>query len=147
MVSKCVLFMVSEGKNLTSRVRIWSRALNGFMKHPIFGNYSGLSRGTGQSQMHNTHIDVLASYGIIPFVFFLKILYDRVMQSSRKTTSMYQTAAFSAFCAVVVTGTFEAAMVAGAMGLNLLTVGLLLLAQNEVQQTTENKRGIRFTFK
>lgn len=140
-------FMISEGKNLTSRVSVWTRALNRLAEHPIFGNYSGLSRGTGQSQMHNTHIDVLASYGIIPFVFFLKILYDRVMQSSRKTTSMYQTAAFSAFCAVVVTGTFEAAMVAGAMGLNLLTVGFLVLSQHEIQEKQNKSNRIKIVLK
>lgn len=140
-------FMVSEGKNLTSRVRVWTRALNGLAKHPIFGNYSGLSYGTGQSQMHNTHVDVLASYGIFPFVLFIKILYDRLVRSCRKTTSIYQTAAFGAFCAVIVSGSFEAAMVSGAMGLNLLTVGLLLLAQNDLPKENEQKQRFRIVWR
>lgn len=139
-------FMISEGKNLTSRVRIWTRAFNGFTEHPIFGNYSGISYGTGQSQMHNTHIDVLASYGILGFVLFIKILFDRLKQSNKAATSFYQTSAFCAFCAVIVSGTFEAAMVSGAMGLNLLTVGLLLLAQNEASKATSQK-GIRVVWK
>ena len=140
-------FMVSEGKNLTSRKGIWLRAFEQYMEHPIFGNYSGISKGTGTSQMHNTHVDVLASYGILPFVMFIKILFDRLAKSSRKTTSFYQTAGFAAFCAVIVSGTFEAAMVAGAMGLNLLTVGFFLLAQNELGQEQKAEKRIKFVLK
>lgn len=140
-------FLTSEGKGLNSRKWIWIRAFQRYGKHPLFGNYSGISNGTGQSQLHNTHIDVLCSYGILPFALFLKILYDRFVMSCQKATSFYQTAAFCAFCAVVVTGSFEAAIVAGAMGLNLLTVGFLVLARNESSKMPENKQMLRFVLK
>lgn len=140
-------FLVSEGKNLTSRKGIWLRAFEQYMEHPIFGNYSGISKGTGTSQMHNTHVDVLCSYGILPFALFVKILYDRFVMSSKTASSFYQTAAFSAFCAVIVSGAFEAPIVAGAMGLNLLTVGLLLLAQNEFGQEQKSEKRIKFVLK
>ena len=140
-------FLVSEGKNLTSRKKIWFSAFQQYQKHPLFGNYSGISNGTGQSQMHNTHVDVLCSYGILPFILFLNILYDRFLVSSHKVSSFYQTAVFSAFCAVIVAGSFEAAMVAGAMGLNLLTVGFLLLAQNDSGQEIKIEKRIKFILK
>lgn len=140
-------FLVSEGKNLNSREGIWVRSFEQYMEHPVFGNYSGISKGTGVSQMHNTHVDVLASYGILPFGMFIKILFDSLVISGRKTTSFYQTAGFASFCAVIVSGTFEAAMVAGAMGLNLLTVGFLLLAQNELGQEQKAEKRIRFVLK
>ena len=140
-------FLVSEGKNLRSRVGIWNKGFDYFARNPIFGSYSGVSRGTGQSQLHNTHIDVLCSYGLIPFTIFMKIFYDRFVQSSKNATSLYQTAAFSAFCAVIVTGCFEASLVAGAMGMNLLTVGLLLLAQNELPKENEQKQRFRLVWR
>ncbi len=123
-------FIISVGKSLTSRVEIWRYALERFWEHPITGNYSGISFGTGQSQMHNTHIDVLSSYGILAAILFVKNLYQNMVAVNDYTDSFYQYAAFCAFCAIIITGVFEAAVVSGAMGLNLLTVSFLVLAKN-----------------
>ncbi len=123
-------FVISTGKSLTSRVGIWRYALERFWEHPITGNYSGISFGTGQAQMHNTHIDVLCSYGILAAILFVKNLYQNMVAVNDCTDSLYQYAAFCAFCAVIIAGTFEAAIVSGAMGLNLLTVSFLVLAKN-----------------
>lgn len=124
-------FMASEGKPLDSRIGVWRGAFASIKEHFFLGDYSGISNGTGQSQLHNTHVDVLCSYGTIPFVLFLKLLYDRSAFTVENSDSFYKYVAFSAFCAVLIMGTFEAAMVAGSMGLNLLTVGLLVLANAE----------------
>lgn len=56
-------FLVGEGKGLDSRVGIWTFALKTFGESPLFGAYSQISGGTGASQMHNSHLDILASYG------------------------------------------------------------------------------------
>lgn len=120
-------FMVSEGKSLTSRVKIWQYAFDYFKQHPIIGSYYGISGGKGMSQMHNTHVDVLTSYGILPFVLFVNNLYSNMKSINQQIMSYYQYACFSAFCSVVIVGSFEAAVVAGSMGLNLLTVGFLVL--------------------
>lgn len=122
-------FAISTGKSLTSRVGIWRYALERFWEHPITGNYSGISFGTGWFQMHNTHIDVLCSYGILAAILFVKNLYQNMIAVNDRTDSLYQYAAFCAFCAVIITGTFEAAIVSGATGLNLLTVAFLVLAK------------------
>lgn len=124
-------FMASEGKTLNSRVGVWNESFESIKEHFVFGNYCGISNGTGQSQLHNTHVDVLASYGVVPFLAFLKIIYDTITTSVRNSNSFYKYAAISAFCAVLIMGTFEAAMVAGSMGLNLLTVGLIVLANSD----------------
>lgn len=121
-------FMVSKGKNLTSRVYIWKVAFKALKRHPILGSYAGISHGTGFSQMHNTHVDVLASYGIIPFILFVRILYDSMVKINKQDLNFFQYAAFCAFCAVIIMGSFEASLVAAAMGMNLLTVGFLVLA-------------------
>lgn len=120
-------FLESEGKTLDSRVGIWEKSFEFFRAAPLFGDYFGISGGTGQSQLHNTHIDVLCSYGIFAFVLFVKFLYDRLTSAFSKAQGLYGRTAFFAFCSVIVAGSFEAAIVSGAMGLNLLTVSLLVI--------------------
>lgn len=124
-VSNTFSFMVSEGKSLTSRVWIWSRSLGFFYRHPLSGGYYGISGGSGQSQLHNTHIDILCSYGIIPLVLFVAFLTQTLQKILKKAGSLKQYAAFSAFCSIIIMGSFEAAVVSGAMGMNLLSVGLI----------------------
>ena len=104
-------------------------AFDSFWQHPITGNYSGISGGSGASQMHNTHVDVLCSYGIFAAILFMQNLYQNMRSVNSCIKSSYQHAAFCAFAAIIIMGTFEAAVVAGAMGLNLLTVSLLVLAK------------------
>lgn len=120
---------VSDGKSLDSRVGVWTFAFNSFGQHPITGNYSGISWGSGASQMHNTHVDVLCSYGIFAEILFMQNLHQSMISVNNCIKSSYQHAAFCAFCAIIIMGIFEAAVVAGAMGLNLLTVSLLVLAK------------------
>lgn len=122
-------FLESEGKTLDSRVGIWQRSFEFFRASPLFGDYFGISGGTGQSQLHNTHIDVLCSYGLFALALFVKFLYDRLVSAFSKAKDLYGNASVFAFCAVIIAGSFEAAIVAGAMGLNLLSVALLVLPQ------------------
>lgn len=121
-------FMISEGKPLTSRVNIWKEAFEVIRNHFVLGDYCGISNGTGTSQLHNTHLDVLCSYGFVPFLLFIQILYKSIVQTVEKANTFYKYAAFASFCSVLIMGTFEAAVVSGAMGLNLLTIGFLVLA-------------------
>lgn len=121
-------FMISEGKGLYSRVWVWNNALASYLRHPLLGDYYGISYGTGQSQLHNTHMDILCSYGIMPLVLFVFILTRVLKQMLVSAETFKQYAAFAAFCATLIMGSFEAAMVSGAMGMNLLTVGFIVLA-------------------
>lgn len=120
-------FLESEGKTLDSRVGIWKESFAFFRSAPLFGDYYGISGGSGQSQLHNMHIDVLCSYGLFAFLLFVKFLYDRLATSFARAQGVYGRAALFAFSAVIVAGSFEAAIVSGAMGLNLLTVSLLAI--------------------
>lgn len=130
-------FMISEGKSLTSRVKIWKEAFEVIRNHFVLGDYYGISNGTGVSQLHNTHLDVLCSYGFIPFLLFIKILYKCTVQTIEKANTFYKYAAFASFCAVLIMGTFEASIVSGAMGLNLLTIGFLVLATVDEEKMEE----------
>ena len=135
-------FLVSAGKDLNSRVDIWQASFENFRNAPIFGNYAGLGDGTGQFQLHNTHIDVLCSYGLLSLLLFLKFLSDRIVFVFKHARSFGDRAAVFAFCTVVAVGAFEAAMVAGSMGLNLLTVSFCVFAlgsRSGYKRRTEHK--------
>lgn len=129
-VHRVFSFLVSEGKNLSSRSSIWDFAFQKFQESWLIGNYAGISEGTGMSQMHNTHLDVLCSFGIIPFVFFTRILYRVAYTSAQKVETTEQLVAICAFLGALMLGIFEAGLFTGCSGVNFLTGGLLILASN-----------------
>lgn len=127
-IQNTLSFLTSKGKPLSSRVFVWQTGLEIASKHPIFGNYIGLEGEIGYSHMHNTHLDVLCAYGIIPLVLFCYLLYMTLKRIISKVNSVYQYVAFASFASIIIMGTFEAAIVSGAMGMNLLTIGFIVLA-------------------
>lgn len=138
-------FMVSAGKGLDSRLVVWVPALEAIQRSPLTGDYSGISHGTGMSQMHNTHLDVIASYGIIVGVLFLALLMSKVFRLISGPKNNYQYCAVCGFLAITITGTFEAAVVSGAMGMNILTALLLALA-NHVPESNLNWTKVRLKY-
>lgn len=127
-------FLVSEGKGLNSRASVWTPAMRAFSGSPISGDYCGISQGTGLSQLHNMHLDVLVSYGIVPFILFLVALFELSRRITDHKMSGFNYIAFCGFLAVIIEGTFEAGVVSGAMGLNILTAGLIMLANYESEE-------------
>lgn len=121
-------FMVSEGKGLDARLKVWQPALEIFQKNFILGDYCGVSSGTGMSQLHNTHLDVMCSYGIIPLILFMKQLFVVGKKTTISCTSYFNYCAMCGYLAIIITGGFEAAVVSGSMGMNTLTIGLIILA-------------------
>lgn len=121
-------FLVRTGKGLTARDQIWRIAFERFFNNPFLGNYSQISRGTGVSQLHNMHIDVLCSYGIVPLMLFLRLLQSITSNINRNLKTYSQYVAYCAFLSVITIGAFEASIVAGSTGLYLLSGGFLILA-------------------
>lgn len=134
-------FLVRAGKKLDARNKLWLLALQSARANPFFGNYSGISGGLGGSQLHNTHIDVLASYGLAPFVLFIMSLYEVIKKADRQSSSFSQYTALCAFVGVIVIGAFEAALVAGSTGLHFLSGGFLILASAQREQQTSQSGG------
>ena len=126
-----VLFFLDfgEGKALDSRVSEWTIALDAIFRHPFLGDYYGISDGLGMSQKHNTHLDIMASYGILPFILFMILLYRGVLRVLPGTTTSFSRMALFAFFAIILQGTFEAALVSGGCGLYILSFGFLLLTK------------------
>ena len=133
---KVFSFIVSEGKNLDSRVGIWRRAIPMFVESPIIGAYYAISRGTGISQMHNTHIDVLASYGLVVFGLVCAFLHHVMSDMQSGKTTHTKTVALIAFVCVLLLGVGEAAMFSGGMGIYLF-FGVFLLLTNGHQRDEE----------
>lgn len=110
-------FLAGEGKNLDSRVWIWELALRNVMDAPLLGAYSQISNGTGSSQMHNSHLDVLASYGVPAFFLVCRLLY-RLLEPVGRGRRAYLCR--MAFLSLLLAGMGEAMLFSGGMGIYLL---------------------------
>ncbi len=124
----------ARGKNLHSREAIWEYVLAYYERSPVIGAYYDISGGRGMSQMHNTHLDVLVSYGTVPFVLFILTMHAGVRKILDEARSEFGHMCIFAFYAVLLLGTFEAALVSGGVGLYVLSFGFLILARYDEQE-------------
>ena len=136
-IAKMLSYIVREGKGLDSRVSIWNQAITAFEDSPIFGAYYQISNGTGTSQLHNTHIDILASYGIIVFVMVCIFLYGVMRRKQERKQSYTQTIALVGFICALLLGIGEAALFSGGLSVYLY-FGIFLLTNNEPQGIGES---------
>lgn len=118
----------SAGKSAMTRMDIWQPIVRDFFHYFVFGDYYGISKGTGASQMHNTHLDIYSSYGIVPLILFITILTRSMWITYANSKLRFQRTAVYAFISTMVIGTFEASYVAGSAGLFVLINGFLLVA-------------------
>ncbi len=125
-VRRVLSFLAGEGKRLTSRAAIWSFALRRYLSSPILGAYSQIRSGTGHVQMHNTHVDLLASYGPAVLVGVCVLLYRLLRQAdaARKSDFVF----LLGFLCCLALGAGEAALFSGGLGIYLFAGGFLLLA-------------------
>lgn len=129
-------FMVSEGKNLDARMSVWAPAVQYYRASPILGAYSQISRGTGLGQMHNTHLDILASYGTSVLVLVCYLLYRMV--GGRYTGDLKrETLPRICFCCTIIMGMGEAALFSGGLGIYLFAGMFLLLCDREQKGMSE----------
>lgn len=129
-------FMVSEGKDLDARISIWQPALRYYRESPLIGAYSQISRGTGMSQLHNTHLDILVSYGTPILVLVCWLIYGMIR--SRSTCNLKEdTMVRICFCGTIIMGMGEAALFSGGLGIYLFAGMFLLLCNRERNQPPE----------
>lgn len=125
-------FINSDGKSLTSRVRIWEEAIYIIRSDLLFGNYL-----YGSGNRHNTHLMILAAFGF--FTFTLVIIYlNRVVnyigtyiREKNQLISLY------AFYAVILMGTFEAVLFSGSQGMYVFSGAFLMIAKYLKKESTE----------
>lgn len=126
-------FLVSEGKVLTSRQSIWEDAFLLIRDQPIVGNYGFIYRSNIQ-QMHNSHLDVAAAYGLPVLLLVCVLLYFilkyTVKNNNRDAKSYLST---WGFVSVLLLGIGEAALFSGGLSFYLLVGGLATIAnQNSI---------------
>lgn len=112
-----------DGKGLDSRWEIWQQAWQAVATSPIFGAYDTVSQGTGMFQLHNSHLDLAASYGV-PVLVLVCVLLRRWLKCC---VGVYTAAAVGA----VLLGCGEAAVFSGGLGIYILAGLPLLLAKEE----------------
>ena len=127
LVQKVFGFLNSEGKRLNSRVKVWAPAMEAIRESPWFGGYYRISDGTGLSQMHNTHLDIAASYGIPVMVLVCVLLAVYIRQGGRTHKSQMSFLYMVGFCCVLTLGIFEAAVFSGGMAVHVFAGVFLLL--------------------
>lgn len=121
-------FFAGEGKNLNSRMKIWRPAFEAFRESPILGAYYQVSKGTGTAQLHNTHVDILATYGILAFILICIYLYHLMCRVQNKNED--QSISLWAFVCTTLLGVGEAALFSGGLGIYLFA-GLFLVGETE----------------
>ena len=121
----------NAGKSSETRIPIWEPIVDNFWHYLIIGDYYGISDGTGMSQLHNTHLDIYASYGITTLILYIIILYNAICTSIKNANSRFQRVSLYAFISCIISCMFEASFVSGSAGLFLLTIGFLILANSD----------------
>lgn len=131
-------FLVEEGKELSSRVRIWTEAMTAFVDSPIFGAYCQVSEGSGLSQLHNTHVDVLASYGAVVLVLVCLFLYNLFREMRDGADTRRKRVSLIGFMSVLMLGLGEAALFSGGLAVFLhFGVFILLNKMNENEELSD----------
>lgn len=127
-IIRLLSFLVGEGKKLDSRVDVWGEALQHLADSPIFGAYYEISDGTGLRQMHNSHMDIAASYGIPVLVMVCILLAKCLHQQGRIYANKKDYIYILGFACSVLLGVGEAAVFSGGLGLYIMAGASLLLA-------------------
>ncbi len=121
-------FFETEGKSLTSRESIWTYVFAIIKRYPVLGNYYVATSGSGLSNLHNIHLDTMASYGMIVFAFTVWIMVavlNKIGEGARK----WGMVGIAAMYAVILSGTFEAALFSGSQGVYFLIGGFLMMSK------------------
>ena len=127
-VQAVLSFLYEEGKDLDSRVEVWQRAWSAIAASPLLGAYHAISDGTGLSQMHNSHLDLGASYGLAVLILVCMLL-RRWLRGGRNIYIL-------GFAGALLLGIGEAAVFSGGLGIYIFAGSFLLLAKGE---TDENR--------
>lgn len=128
VVQERFAFLIGEGKNLDSRVEIWNFALEAISSSPMTGAYSQISGGTGSSQLHNSHLDVMASYGgfvlLLLCLFLAKVLYGMGGNQESRMGFLCRLG----FGALLLSGLGEAMIFSGGLGIYIFFGVVRMLA-------------------
>lgn len=112
-------------------------ALNHVAQSPIIGAYSQISGGTGTGHMHNTHLDMVASYGIPVMVLMCVLLQKYLHQDGKIYTNKNDFIYILGFACSIMLGIGEAALFSGGIGIYVF-IGAFLMMTNYTEKQTRD---------
>lgn len=122
--NKFLLQFAMEGKGIDSRYAMWTATLFNLQGHFLTGSYFSLAGNT-----HNSHLVVLASYGIIVLVLTIMFLYNVMCEANSQCETPFQKVCLTAFFVTIFMGIGEGALFSGALGLYIPACVYLLLCR------------------
>lgn len=127
-LSKWFLFLISEGKPLTSRYRIWSTREMNHIKYILFGNYTVHS---GEN-LHNAMLTIYCGYGVFYVFLICRKLYKALKKMSNAGMQL-------AMGTIWLIGCFEASIFAGVAGMYMMVLLLPIFHQPEIRRNRIEK--------
>lgn len=132
-VQELFSFIVDVGKGLDSRMDIWGPGITALAQSPIIGAYSQISHGKGNAQMHNTHLDIAASYGIVVLILVCILLVKYLHQRGRRYANKAEYIYILGFGCATLLGIGEAAVFSGGLAIYVFAGAFLLLSGTNSQ--------------
>jgi O-antigen ligase len=130
-----------EGKSADSRVSIWENSLYDLIASPFLGAYSKEYFYGDIAQLHNSHLDFLVNFGLIPFFLFIAFLFCCVWGKLEKSKfSKIQKAALVSFCSVFFLGNFETALFFAVNGIFVIGFSFLSLFDSAASTSEEKEQ-------
>ena len=131
---------LGEGKGLDARYDIWISSLYNIQDSWLIGKYYSLA-----GNVHNSHLVLLCSYGVVVLVMTMVYLYKVLKSINAESNSVFQKFCLIAFCVTIFMGNAEGALFSGALGLYIPACAFLLLARYDPSKHTDETRPrIRF---
>ena len=117
-------FLVSRGKTLSSRVKVWNHFFEKLGNRWLIGEYI-----TCLGNSHNSHMVVLCSYGLITLILVIVFTYTISMRANEQAKDKRNGYCLAAFFATLFMGFGEGALFAGGIGLYIMGCSFICLAR------------------
>lgn len=127
--STVVNFLISEGKGIDSRQYVWEYALELFKASSILGAYGYTVTSSVFLQMHNSHLEVLVSYGVPVFILVVLFLYLILINSVPDNYKKGNVMSMWAFVIILILGCGEAILFSGGLSFYLLAGQFLIFSR------------------
>ena len=120
-------FLVSEGKNLNSRVYAWKLQLSNLGDKWLFGDYANL-----MGNAHNSHLVILCSFGLVVLILVIVFTYKLTYTLTERIKNKFQLYCLAAVFAVTFMGFGEGALYSGGIGIYILSGVFLIFANSDL---------------
>lgn len=123
--NKAFSFFKQGGKQLDTRMSVWSTAFNKLWESPLIGDYAfAVLR-----QSHNILIDIWISYGFIPLILTVVFIANIFNNDDKVYENKNSFLCITGFVCCIATGMAEAALFIGSQGVFVLAAAFIIFAR------------------